>query len=358
MTVTTGGRGTSRDSSTSSSGSWSRISSSSPTISASMPSSLATSVIASSDNDVVAVAISPARNRIFTISAGPLPSFSAIVLRASRLAPRGASGPQAPQACARPGRRPLVAGGGQPVRALQVRARRVPPGGAVRGRGCDGRNGSRLAGALPQTGAGAGAGAVTGAWQQRGFLAFGLGLRGVGGGSSTSRRFGASVALPPDARRRGTRSSGTLDEADLPATPMCSSVASNSLLVTPSSFASSWTLTQLPSARSRASAYRLRHCSAPSARPWPAHLARPAASTQAGPGCRYAPRPGAEPDRSTMRSGGPGETTRTSAVLAARRAAPHACAHRPELHRAHSPRRRLLGDARARLGSGSRLGRL
>ena len=70
-------------------------------------------------------------------------------------------------------------------------------------------------------------------------LVLGLGLRGAGGGSSTSRRFGASVALPPDARRRGTRSSGTLDEADLPATPICSSVPSSSLLVTPSSFASS-----------------------------------------------------------------------------------------------------------------------
>ena len=70
-------------------------------------------------------------------------------------------------------------------------------------------------------------------------LAFGLGLRGAGGGSSTSRRFGASVALPPDARSRGTRSSGTLEEADLPATPICSSVSSSSLLETPSSFASS-----------------------------------------------------------------------------------------------------------------------
>ncbi len=71
------------------------------------------------------------------------------------------------------------------------------------------------------------------------FFGLAFGLRGAGAGSSTSRRFGASVALPPEARSLGTRSSGTLDEADLPATPICSSVTSNSLLVTPSSFASS-----------------------------------------------------------------------------------------------------------------------
>jgi hypothetical protein len=34
-------------------------------------------------------------------------------------------------------------------------------------------------------------------------------------------------------------SSGTLDEADLPATPICASDSSSSLLETPSSFASS-----------------------------------------------------------------------------------------------------------------------
>ena len=67
-----------------------------------------------------------------------------------------------------------------------------------------------------------------------------LGLRGAGGGSSTSRRLGVeAVALPPLARSRGIRSSGTLDEADRPAAPICSSAATSSLLVTPSSFASS-----------------------------------------------------------------------------------------------------------------------
>jgi hypothetical protein len=72
-------------------------------------------------------------------------------------------------------------------------------------------------------------------------LAAGLGLFGFGegGGSRTSRRFGAVVALPPEARSRGTMSSGTLEEADRPATPISSRVPSSSLLLTPNSFASS-----------------------------------------------------------------------------------------------------------------------
>ncbi len=73
-----------------------------------------------------------------------------------------------------------------------------------------------------------------------GFAAGFLGLRGAGGGSRTSRRLDvAAVALPPLARSRGIRSSGTLEEADRPVAPICSRVATSSLLVTPSSFASS-----------------------------------------------------------------------------------------------------------------------
>jgi hypothetical protein len=88
-------------------------------------------------------------------------------------------------------------------------------------------------------GAAAGAGGA-GALAAAGFGAdLGLGLRGEGGGSSTSLDFGAAVAFPPEARSLGTMSSGTLEEADFPVTPICSSVPSNSLLVTPSSFASS-----------------------------------------------------------------------------------------------------------------------
>ncbi len=73
------------------------------------------------------------------------------------------------------------------------------------------------------TAGGAASGSGAASWTTVSFggaLGFGLGLRGAGGGSSTSRRFFASVALPPDARSRGTRSSGTLDEADLPDTPI------------------------------------------------------------------------------------------------------------------------------------------
>ena len=61
-----------------------------------------------------------------------------------------------------------------------------------------------------------------------------------GGQQALLRRFGvAEVALPPLARRRGIRSSGTLEEADRPVAPICSRLATSSLLVTPNSFASS-----------------------------------------------------------------------------------------------------------------------
>src|SRR4029450_9406475 len=76
MTVTTGGRGSSRLSSTGSSSSSSSSSSTTPTMSTCWPSSAPTSSMASSDNDWVMETISPAVNRIFTISAAPTPSLS------------------------------------------------------------------------------------------------------------------------------------------------------------------------------------------------------------------------------------------------------------------------------------------
>jgi hypothetical protein len=60
-----------------------------------------------------------------------------------------------------------------------------------------------------------------------------------GGGSRISRLLGAVVFLPPEARSLGTMSSGTLEEADRPVTPISSRVVSSSLLLTPSSLASS-----------------------------------------------------------------------------------------------------------------------
>lgn len=69
-------------------------------------------------------------------------------------------------------------------------------------------------------------------WALRGF-------RGPGGGSKTSRGFATAVALPPEALSLGNISSGTLELADLPATPMVARDPSSSLLLTPSSFASS-----------------------------------------------------------------------------------------------------------------------
>ena len=139
MTVTTGGRGTSRDSSTSSSSPSSRSSSASPTTSASMPRSVATSAIASSDNDVVAVAISPERNRIFTISAGPLPSLLGDRPAGSRprttrsVGTAGSTGVRATLG----GRLPPCDSGG----AASVAAAAGGSVGTARngGRGCDGR---------------------------------------------------------------------------------------------------------------------------------------------------------------------------------------------------------------------------
>src|SRR5262245_30726891 len=98
--------------------------------------------------------------------------------------------------------------------------------------GPDGAGGGVGAGAAAGLGAGAGAAAAAGATSASGAVAgaagsgaaafgFGLGVaRGFGGGSITWRGLAAFVALPPEARRRGTRSSGTLDEADFPVTPI------------------------------------------------------------------------------------------------------------------------------------------
>src|SRR5439155_11142087 len=114
---------------------------------------------------------------------------------------------------------------------------------------------------------GSGAAAGTGAGRLGGGARLGFARRGCGGGSRTSRDLGgAAVALPPDARRRGTMSSGTLDDADLPPTPICSSVSSSSLLVTPSSLANSWTLIRsLAPLRRRLVAYVLPPHRCPSA---------------------------------------------------------------------------------------------
>ena len=174
--------------------------------------------MASSESDVVAVTISPAMNRTFTMSAGDFPSFSAIVCG---VAPRtncitGSAGFAGVRAVAGAEAAGATAAGPAPSP--------VAAAGAVAGAAGDRlrrehrARPSRPASPLP---------------------AF-LGLRGAGGGSSTSRRLGVeAVALPPLARSRGIRSSGTLDEADRPAAPICSRVATSSLLVTPSSFASS-----------------------------------------------------------------------------------------------------------------------
>ena len=114
------------------------------------------------------------------------------------------------------------------------------------------RTGSRgFEGAAGTGGAGAGVGVpggtATGSGSARGggasvagtafVLVFGLTL-GVGA-STTSLIFAAFTGFPPEALSRDTASSGTEDEAVLPSTPICSSAAISSLLVTPSSLASS-----------------------------------------------------------------------------------------------------------------------
>ena len=153
--------------------------------------------------------MSPAMNRIFTISAGDRSVFSAMVCG---VAPwiTWSTGPDGIAGAAGSGRRRCF--------------------GACFGSA----GGVGVAGA-----AGAGAFAAAGAAAAFGF-GLARGFRGCGGGSSTSRGLaGAAVALPPDARRRGTMSSGTLEEADFPAHPISASDASSSLLLTPSSLASS-----------------------------------------------------------------------------------------------------------------------
>ena len=161
--------------------------------------------------------ISPAMNRIFTMSAGDLPELLGDRLRASRRGRTASRAARASRAAATGDGR----GGSAPPRRAGAGAGRR--GGRRRRRG--GTGSCRDVGTAFTTGFAA--------------AAF-LGLRGAGGGSSTSRRLGvAAVALPPLARSRGIRSSGTLDEADRPVAPICSRVATRSLLVTPSSFASS-----------------------------------------------------------------------------------------------------------------------
>ncbi len=184
--------------------------------------SAAISSMASSESDVVAVTISPARNSTLTTSAGDFPSFSAIVWG---VAPRtncmtGSAGLAGVNVVVLPGAAAAAGGveaGAGPLAVAAGAAAGVGPSSVTAG--STGASGTALTAGLAA-----------------GFF----GLRGAGGGSSTSRRLGVvAVAFPPLARSRGIRSSGTLDEADRPAAPICSRVATSSLLVTPSSFASS-----------------------------------------------------------------------------------------------------------------------
>ena len=86
MTVTTGGRGASLDSSRASSSSSRSSASSTLAIWISRPSSAAISSTAASDSDCAAETISPAVNRILTTSAADTPSRSAM---SCGVAPRG-----------------------------------------------------------------------------------------------------------------------------------------------------------------------------------------------------------------------------------------------------------------------------
>ncbi len=236
--------------------------------------------------------ISPARNSTFTTSAGDFPSFSA-------------------STC-----------GVAPCTTCNT----GPDGFGGSGFGSRSRRAWVFVGATAAAGAGTGAsaGGVGAGASRTTVFAAGLGLarglRGCGGGSSTSRGLAvAAVAFPPEARRRGTRSSGTLEEADFPSAPICASASSSSLLVTPSSFASSWTLTCAPASTSTIS-LSLRASSGPTSDPSarPNAPCRSAASTHAGLGCTYAPRPLAVPLGSTRAVPSAVRTTRTSAAFAAR----------------------------------------
>src|SRR5581483_912883 len=176
--------------------------------------------------------ISPIPNRIFTTSATDRPHLSAIVcaleprttLSAGKAGRGGAGGAAAASGGAGAG-----AGGGAASPSPETSATTAGPGaGAVSAR--------------------AGAGAAATASSVAGFgFGFGLGV----GASTTSFTLAPGTALPPLARRRGTASSGTEEEAVRPSIPISSSAASRSLLVTPSSFASSWTLTASLPARCR-----------------------------------------------------------------------------------------------------------
>ena len=72
-------------------------------------------------------------------------------------------------------------------------------------------------------------------------FAFGLGFGFLllAGASRISLGFAPGTAFPPDARSRGTASSGTEEDAVLASNPISSRAAVRSLLLTPSSFASS-----------------------------------------------------------------------------------------------------------------------
>ena len=203
MIVTTGALGSSRLSSTSSSGS---SSSSTPTISASYPSSAASRPSASSDNDCDAVAMSPSENRIFTTSATPRPVLSA------------------------------TSWGVDPWTSFKAGNEGPAGSGAGVGSTLGAASAAGVGGSASATGSGFGAaGGVSGS--RTSFLFLG---RDVGSGSSTASLILASgTALPPEARSRGTAWSGTDEEAVRPSIPISFSDASSSLLATPSSLASS-----------------------------------------------------------------------------------------------------------------------
>jgi hypothetical protein len=87
-------------------------------------------------------------------------------------------------------------------------------------------------------GVGSGVGAEVADWAGFSFgFARDLAL-GLGSSTAALTRW-PGTACPPDARRRGTASSGTAEEAVRPPRPISSRAAITSLLVTPSSFASS-----------------------------------------------------------------------------------------------------------------------
>ncbi len=206
ITVTTGGRGTSRDSSIASSSSAALASSSMSTISTVLPSSPATSSMAASVSDWVIVTISPAMSRVFTISAGVTPSFSA---RSWGDAPR------ATRTTASPGASAWASGAGSS--------------------GVAGSSGSAAGASTSSSATAVGASACPSPPS--------VGRRRGSRSSVAVRGLMPGLTLPPAARNRGTASSGTVEEAVRPSYPISSREARMSLLGTPNSLASSWILT-------------------------------------------------------------------------------------------------------------------